>query len=60
MLTGSKFRYPASVADQIDVELREIAEIVEPSIRLSVILLALGRYEGIPVRRPQEFLSDSR
>jgi len=37
VLTGSKFRYPASAAVHIDAELREIAEVVEPGTRLSVI-----------------------
>ena len=87
VLIGSKFRYPVAVADHIDAELRELAEIVEPETRLSVVtrdpadnrvlecavegradaivsgdrdLLALGRYVGIPVRRPQEFLALDR
>src|SRR3989454_7024778 len=37
VLTGSKFRYAQAAADQVDAELREIAEIVEPETRLSVI-----------------------
>ena len=87
VLTGSKFRFPAALANHIEAEIREIAEIVEPDIRLSVIttdpednrvlecaveggahvivsgdrdLLALGRYAGIPVFRPQEFLAGNR
>jgi putative PIN family toxin of toxin-antitoxin system len=87
VLIGSKFRYSVAVADHIDAELREIAEIVEPGTRLSVItrdpednrvlecaveggaevivsgdrdLLAVGRYVGIPVCRPQEFLALDR
>jgi putative PIN family toxin of toxin-antitoxin system len=38
VLTGSKFRYPATAAGHIDAELREIAEIVEPVTRLSVVI----------------------
>jgi len=66
VLTGSKFRYAQAAADQVNAELREIAEIVEPETRLSVIvsgdrdLLALGRYAEIPVCRPQEFLARDR
>ncbi len=37
VLTGSKFRYAQAAADLVDAELREIAEIVEPETRLSVI-----------------------
>lgn len=37
VLTGSKFRYPVTAADQIDAELREVAEIIEPEAHLSVV-----------------------
>lgn len=37
VLTGSKFRYPDAVADEIGAALREIADLVEPRTRLSVI-----------------------
>lgn len=87
VLVGPKFRYPLAAAARIDAEVRELADIVEPSVRLAVItadraddrvlecavegradaivsgdgdLLALGRYEGIPVCRAQDFLALGR